>query len=173
MSSKRNEIDLLNERLGFTIAYRPSLVPVAGSVNAALVLSQAIYQHNYWTTKRTHAWWYCSDTKWKSDIGLTTKQMQLVRTQLIKRDLIEVRKKGIPCTNHYKLKVKNLLTAIDKETSNQKVNMNTNKLMSGQNRSQHFDNSDEELEKIKRQVDLIEIAKTYGYKNVEKESNNN
>jgi len=172
MSSKRNEMDLLDKQLGFSIAYRASLVPIAGSVNAALVLSQAIYQHNYWTKKRADKWWYCSDTKWENDTGLSTKQMQLVRTQLIRRNLIKVQKKGIPCTNHYKLMVKNLRAEMDKGISNQKVDMITKKLVSGQNRSQHFDNSDEELEQIKRQVNLIQIAETYEYTIVEKESNN-
>jgi hypothetical protein len=74
---------------GHPIAYFPSLVPVAGSVKAAVLLCQLLY----WTPRAKDAtgWIYKSQLDLMAETGLSLKEQRQARTELKARHLLEER----------------------------------------------------------------------------------
>jgi len=82
----------LKKTLGNSIAYHALLVPLCGSINAALFLSQAIR----WQSKEgsDDGWFYKTRDEWKSEIGLSHFQQQSARKLLKERGFIHEKRKG-------------------------------------------------------------------------------
>jgi hypothetical protein len=76
-------------------------VRIAGSVNAALMLSQALY----WTprTKDPDGWFYKSHVDWEAETGLTRREQDTARKELRGKGLVEERLKGVPATLYYRV----------------------------------------------------------------------
>jgi hypothetical protein len=74
---------------GHPIAYFPSLVPMAGSVKAAVLLCQLLY----WTPRAKDAtgWIYKSQLDLMAETGLSLKEQRQARTELKARQLLEER----------------------------------------------------------------------------------
>jgi hypothetical protein len=74
---------------GHPIAYFPSLVPVAGSVKATVLLCQLIY----WTPRAKDAtgWIYKSQLELMAETGLSHKEQRQARAELKRRRLLEER----------------------------------------------------------------------------------
>jgi hypothetical protein len=74
---------------GHPIAYFPSLVPVAGSVKAAVLLCQLLY----WTPRAKEAtgWVYKSQLDLMAETGLSLKEQRQARAELKARQLLEER----------------------------------------------------------------------------------
>jgi hypothetical protein len=74
---------------GHPVAYFPSLVPVAGSVKAAVLLCQL----KYWTPHARDAtgWIYKSQAELMAETGLSLKEQRQARAELKQRDLLEER----------------------------------------------------------------------------------
>lgn len=81
------------------IAFHRCLVPVAGSVNAALMLSQALY----WTprTKDPAGWFYKSQKEWEEETGLSRSEQDIARKQLKTTGFWQERLKGVPATLYF------------------------------------------------------------------------
>jgi len=145
--------------------YHPVLVEISGSPITALILSQAIY----WQGKKgTDKYWYKSDKEWTKELSINKGQVQKAKKNLKALGLIYTKRKGIPCTTHYKVqlsKIKAMIEQISDEGTSRclKKNKNTKSII-------YHDNSDEELEQIKKQIDLVSKASEYGYKVIDKES---
>lgn len=79
MSSATNHVQfdeaLLRSLLGPPIAFNRALVPVAGSIKAALLLSQMIYWANVLLTMpgRSDGWFYKSTKEWLRETGMTRR----------------------------------------------------------------------------------------------------
>jgi hypothetical protein len=71
---------------GHPISYFPSLVPVAGSVKAAVLLCQLVY----WTprTRASDGWIYKSQLQLMQETGMTRHELQQSRTALKRRGLL-------------------------------------------------------------------------------------
>jgi hypothetical protein len=72
---------------GHPIAYYPSLVPVAGSVKAAVLLCQLLY----WTprAKDATAWIYKSQHEIMAETGMSLKEQRQARVELKRRHLLQ------------------------------------------------------------------------------------
>ncbi len=73
MTAIRDLLDSLNR----PIAFRRALVDLTGSVQAALMLSQAIYWQERVT--REDGWWYKSIDEWQEETGLNRRRLETAR----------------------------------------------------------------------------------------------
>lgn len=92
------------------IAFHRCLVPVAGSVNAALLLGQLIY----WTPRAAshEGWVYKKMDELEEEIGLGRREQETARRALRERGLIHELKRGIPPQVHYQVNVSKLEDAL-------------------------------------------------------------
>lgn len=86
------------------IAFHPGFVKLTGSVNAALMLSQAFY----WT-KRTKAetdnWFYKSREQWENETCLNRREQENARKLLRATGFWEEERKGNPARMYYRINV--------------------------------------------------------------------
>jgi hypothetical protein len=85
------------------VAYYPKLVKVAGSVNAAIFLSQL----GYWTPKASDpdGWVYKTQVEWELETGLTRWEQETARRQLRERSILTEVKKGMPARLYFRIDV--------------------------------------------------------------------
>ncbi len=95
-----NTLDYLDR----PIAFHRSFVKLTGSVNAALMLSQAIH----WAKRTTDpdGWFYKSAAEWEEETGLTRRELDTARKLL--KDILEQKLAGVPATIHYRITGKQL-----------------------------------------------------------------
>jgi hypothetical protein len=75
MKEIRELLDLIDR----PIAFRRAMVDLTGSVQSALMLSQAIY----WQERviRKDGWWYKSIEEWQEETGLSRRRLETARKQ--------------------------------------------------------------------------------------------
>lgn len=78
-----------------TITFHRVFVDITGSINAALMLSNAIYWTNRLPPERD-GWFYKTKEEWEQETGLTREQQDKARKQLLECGLIETRRAKIP-----------------------------------------------------------------------------
>lgn len=83
------------------IAFQRCLVPITGSVNAALLLSQAIY----WTSRTSDpdGWFYKSQKDWEEETALTRSEQEIARKQLKATGFWQEKLKGVPATLYFRV----------------------------------------------------------------------
>jgi hypothetical protein len=87
--------------LGPPIAFHSCLVPVAGSITAALMLSQAIY----WSprTDDPGGWFYKTRDQWSKETHMSRWEQEAARKLLVNRGLMEEKRVGMPAKLHYRV----------------------------------------------------------------------
>lgn len=100
--------DLLDRPIAF---HRP-FVTLAGSVNAALLLSQAIY----WSkrTKDPEGWFYKSARDWEEETGLTRREQETARKSLKALGFWLEDLRGVPATMYFRIDSDRLYLSFDK-----------------------------------------------------------
>ena len=87
--------ELLLEIFDSPVSFHRCLVPIAGGVTSALLLSQAI-----WTTQAldptAEGWFICSQDQWTAETGLSRWEQETVRRGLRRAGLLEERRVGMP-----------------------------------------------------------------------------
>ena len=87
--------ELLLEVFDMPVSFHRCLVPVAGGVTAALMLSQAI-----WITETlesaSRGWFMCSQEQWTQETGLTRWEQETARRALRRAGLLVERRLGMP-----------------------------------------------------------------------------
>lgn len=87
--------ELLLEVFDVPITFHRCLVPVAGGVTSALMLSQAIWLTE--TQARTpDGWFLCSQEQWTQETGLSRWEQETARRDLRMAGLLEERLLGMP-----------------------------------------------------------------------------
>lgn len=84
------------------IAFHPGFVELTGSVNAALMLSQAFY----WTRRvkpEADGWFYKSQEEWTKEIRLTRREQEGARKLLRATGFWKEHRKGNPAKMFYKI----------------------------------------------------------------------
>jgi hypothetical protein len=87
--------EMLLEIFDAPITFHRCLVPVAGGVTAALLLSQAIWL-NETQAQFTQGWFMCSQEQWTQETGLSRWEQETARRELRVAGLIEERLVGMP-----------------------------------------------------------------------------
>lgn len=85
-------MNLLNQLQ--TVTFHRAFVDIGGSINAALLLSNAIY----WTHRlppERDGWFYKTRVDWEKETGLTRREQDKARQQLIENGLLEVRRSKV------------------------------------------------------------------------------
>lgn len=87
--------ELLLEVFDLPVSFHRCLVPIAGGVTAALMLSQAI-----WTTqtieRAANGWFSRSQEQWTDETGLTRWEQETARRALRRAGLVEEKLVGMP-----------------------------------------------------------------------------
>ena len=87
--------ELLLEVFDLPVSFHRCLVPIAGGVTAALMLSQAI-----WTTQTiapaANGWFSKSQDQWTDETGLTRWEQETARRALRSAGFVEERRVGMP-----------------------------------------------------------------------------
>jgi hypothetical protein len=87
--------ELLLDVFDTPVTFHRCLVPVAGGVHAALLLSQAI-----WTTQsldsQANGWFLKSQEQWAEETGLSRWEQETARRALRQAGLLEERRVGMP-----------------------------------------------------------------------------
>src|SRR5690242_16310848 len=81
------------------IAFHRCFVRLTGSVNAALLLSQAVYWSN--RTNDPEGWFHKSMDEWEEETGLTRHEQDKAREILRGTGFWNEKKKGVPPKVHY------------------------------------------------------------------------
>lgn len=80
------------ELLDRPIAFHRIFVDITGSVNAALMLSQAVY----WQRRSKEDFWWKTETEWEEETGLSRREQQVARALLKKQVFWLEKRQGIP-----------------------------------------------------------------------------
>lgn len=89
------------------IAFHRIFVTWAGSINAALMLSQLVY----WTsrTKNKKGWIFKSIEQWEEETGLSRREQETARKHLKQSGLVLEKKAGMPLRLFFKIRKKKLI----------------------------------------------------------------
>ena len=91
------------------VIHRP-LVEIAGSINAAAMLAQAIYWHE--RTDDPDGWFWKTQSGWQEEIGLTRSEQEGARRKLLERGLLMEELRGAPAKLYFRVNVAGLESAI-------------------------------------------------------------
>ena len=103
--------DLLLEVFDLPVSFHRCLVPVAGGVTPALMLSQAI-----WTTQALEpaagGWFLRSQAQWTQETGLSRWEQETARRALRRAGLLEERHLGLPAKLWFRVRADVLMQAL-------------------------------------------------------------
>ena len=100
----------LGKILDRSISFHRCFVEIAGSISAALMLSQALY----WTPRSStgDGWFYKSEKQWNEETGMTRTEQEGARKKLRECDFWQEEKRGIPCRLFYRVDMDKLARAL-------------------------------------------------------------
>lgn len=97
----------LADLLDRPIAFHRSFVTLTGSVNAALVLSQAVYWQQRISAEHD-GWWYKTRTQWRDETGLTRREQETARKRLRNCGILTEERRGMPAKIWYRVNMEKL-----------------------------------------------------------------
>jgi hypothetical protein len=101
--------------LGSPIAYYRIFANISGCAASGLFLSQCFY----WTGKSADkdGWFYKGHAEWEKEAGITRREVDYARRDLVKIGVLEEKKKGVPCRCFYRIDLDALMALIDNDSS--------------------------------------------------------
>jgi len=91
-----NDMVLVAEMLGPSVAYHRALAGITGGVHAGLMLSRALYLTRLQHRRQLDAWVCNSAARWSEEIGLTRREQETARRDLGRAGVWEETLRGIP-----------------------------------------------------------------------------
>ena len=91
-----NDMVMVAEMLGPSVAYHRALAGIAGGVHAGLMLSRALYLTRLQHRRQLDAWVCNSAARWSEEIGLTRREQETARRDLGRAGVWEETLRGIP-----------------------------------------------------------------------------
>ncbi len=103
-------VEIIKTLLGRPIAFHRAFVTIGGGVSAGLMLSQAWY----WSqrTNDPAGWFWKTQEDWEKETGLTRREQETARRQLMQRGLMEEELRGVPARLHFRLDIQAISNAI-------------------------------------------------------------
>jgi hypothetical protein len=86
----------LAELLGPSVAFHRTLAAIAGGVHAGLMLSRALHLTRFQSRRRPDQWIASSAARWFEEIGLSRREQETARRDLVRTGLWEECLRGIP-----------------------------------------------------------------------------
>lgn len=112
--------EVLLEIFDVPITFHRCLVPVAGGVTAALMLSQAIWLTET-TARASEGWFTCSQEQWTQETGLSRWEQETARRDLRMAGLMEERLLGMPAKLWFRVCPKAVRQAIQANIEQRRV----------------------------------------------------
>ncbi len=103
---------VLAELLGPSVAFHRSLVGVAGGVHGGLLLSRALHLTRQQSGRRMDEWIASSAARWIDEIGLTRREQETARRDLVCAGLWEECLRGIPPSTLVRIRLDGLLALL-------------------------------------------------------------
>ncbi len=107
-----NDMVVVAELLGPSVAYHRALAGVAGGVHAGLMLSRALYLTRLQHKRRLDAWVCNSAAVWSEEIGLTRREQETARRDLVRAGVWEEALRGIPPSLVARIRLECLLSLL-------------------------------------------------------------
>jgi len=82
--------------LGPSVAYHRTLADIGGGVHAGLMLSRALYRTRLQVTRRHDAWITNTAARWSEEIGLSRREQETARRDLVRIGVWEEALRGMP-----------------------------------------------------------------------------
>lgn len=89
------------------VIHRP-LIELCGSINAAAMLSQALYWMQ--RTDDESGWFWKTQAQWTEELGLSRAEQESARKKLVERQLLMESKRGVPAKLFFKVNLSALET---------------------------------------------------------------
>jgi len=102
------------ELLGPPLSFHRKLAALAGGVNAGLLLSRALYLTRGQSSRRIAAWISRSIPRWTEELGLTRREMETARRDLLQTGVWEEDVTGMPPRLAFRVRLDDLLTLLCK-----------------------------------------------------------
>lgn len=100
-----------------SVAVYPVLVDLTGSVNAALMLSQALYWTRVYLLDHPdrHGWMKKNRQEWQQETGLTRTEQENARKLLRQTDFWQETERGMPAALHYRVDLDRLAQRVNRK----------------------------------------------------------
>jgi hypothetical protein len=108
---------VLAELLGPSVAFHRTLAGVAGGVHAGLMLSRALHLTRLQARQRLDHWIASSAARWFDEIGLTRREQETARRDLVQTGLWEECLRGIPPSLVARIRLDCLLALLTDEVT--------------------------------------------------------
>jgi hypothetical protein len=108
---------VLAELLGPSVAFHRSLAGIAGGVHAGLMLSRALHLTRLQSRRRMDHWVTSPAARWFDELGLTRREQETARRDLVHVGLWEERLRGIPPILATRIRLDCLLTLLIDDVS--------------------------------------------------------
>lgn len=108
---------VLAELLGPSVAFHRTLAGVAGSVHAGLMLSRALHLTRLQARHRLERWISSSAARWFEEIGLTRREQETARRDLVRTGIWEECLRGIPPSLVARIRLDCLLALLTDDAS--------------------------------------------------------
>ena len=108
---------VLAELLGPSVAFHRTLAGVAGSVHAGLMLSRALHLTRLQARHRLEHWISSSAARWFEEIGLSRREQETARRDLVRTGLWEECLRGIPPSLVARIRLDCLLALLTDDAS--------------------------------------------------------
>jgi len=112
-----NDRLVLAELLGPSVAFHRTLVDVAGGVHAGLMLSRALHLTRLQVRRRLDQWIVSSAARWFEELGLTRREQETARRDLVRAGLWEECLRGIPPSLVARIRLDCLLALLTDEAA--------------------------------------------------------
>ena len=120
---------ILQDALDRPVAFHRIFVKLAGSVTAALLLSQAMYWSKR-SKRDEESWFYKTIEQWEEETGLTRREQESARKALRKFAFWKEALRGVPARMHYSVDITALSEELMRISTNQAQVEKPNKITS-------------------------------------------
>ena len=100
---------VLRSLLARPISFHPALARLTGSVQAGLMLSQAVY----WSEKKDGEWFYKTQQQWSAETALSRHEVEHARLVLRGFSFWKEERRGMPATVHFRVDLDALFAALE------------------------------------------------------------
>ena len=108
---------MLAELLGPSLAFHRTLAALAGGVHAGLMLSRALHLTRLQARHPVNDWFASSAAYWFEDIGLTRREQEAARRDLLRTGLWEETLRGIPPSLMARIRLDCLLARLSEDAT--------------------------------------------------------
>ena len=113
--------EVIKKLAGRRISYIPAFVPITGSVNSSILLSQIMYWIEQKGGEENKIWH--TDQEFMDETGLAFDELRAAKTKLKRCTFIQISLEGVPARTNYKMDIGSLMTCLNEvcKSSNSQI----------------------------------------------------